>query len=256
MGRVARLLKMTAYRAGFLCCACLISVCLITSAKAMSVKPVVLELAASGSKSQATFRVFNDSPNVMPVEITSHKLEIDENGGTTTTPADGQFIIFPPRVAIQPGKSQTIQVRWLGKPNIPKSEIFKITANQLPVNFSEGKNGVNIVFSVSILLNVSPEKAQAKLELVSANVVEDNRKNKTPLIEIENTGNRHAMVTQTNLIFKSGKWRKKLTPANIFEDLGSFGLIPPGNKRRLQFKTILPPETSSFDVDIQLPEAR
>ncbi len=256
-----RLLMITAYRACSLCCVCvccvfLMSVYLITDAKAIAVKPMVLELSASGSKSKATFRVFNDTARVLPVEITPAKLDIDENGQATRTRADGTFMIFPPRVVLQPGKSQTIQIRWLGKPNIAKSEIFMLTANELPVQFNNNEDGVNVVMAFSILMNVSPAKSKANLELVSSKVVEDKRKNRRPFIEVRNTGNRHAMIMQTNLIFKSGNWRKKLAPADIFKDLGSFGVIQPGKRRKFWFKTVLPPEISSFDVDIQLPEGR
>jgi P pilus assembly chaperone PapD len=248
--RVKRLL------AASLCITCLIATSLAPDAHAMSVTPLAIELSSNGSQNKSTLRVHNDSAAPIPIEIKVSRLSIDEAGEPTNQPENGKFLIFPPQATIAPGSTQSFRVQWAGKPDLQQSESYMFSVNQLPVVMDAGKSGVQIVFNFAVLVNVSPAKSSAVIDLVSTQVVESSKNGRNPLIIVENTGNRHALLGRSNIILRSGDWVKKFSGSQLRDVIGGLGLVQPGKKRRFRLGTDLPPQITRFEAQIELERAR
>ncbi|MGB5865220.1 MAG: fimbria/pilus periplasmic chaperone, partial [Sulfitobacter sp.] len=85
------------------------------AAHAQRVEPMRFELEPSGNGTQTTLQVTNTRSFPITIEAVPSVLTIDENGDETLTPADDDFLIFPPQVVIAAGKTQSIRVRYIGE---------------------------------------------------------------------------------------------------------------------------------------------
>ena len=230
---------------GAMCCAILMFG--IAQASAMSVTPLALEMSESEPGNKATLRVHNDGAAPIPVEINVSRLMLDEKGESRAELVAGKFSIFPPQAAIAPGGTQSFQVRWLGGPGLQASESFLFSVNQLPIAFDSTKSGVQIVFNFSVLVNVSPAQSRAAVQLVSTSIVA-----KKPVIIVENSGSRFAMIGSATVVLTSGGWSKTLSGDQLREVLGGIGLVQPGKRRRFTLGMDIPPNISRFDAQVRL----
>ena len=221
----------------------------------MTVTPLSAELSASGLNSKTTLKVFNDSAAPIPVEVSSSKLTVAEDGTFTNVPVKGKFLVFPPQATIPPGASQSFRVQWMGDQNLKASESYTLSVNQLPVDLGQKKNGVQIVFNFSVIVNVAGANAKPVISVLKADIAQTSSKGKEPVITLENSGNGHALLGDGSLILTSGSWSKTFAGDEIRKLFG-MGLIQPGTKRRFSLATQLPPEVSRYDVRIDLKRPR
>ena len=221
----------------------------------MTVTPLSAELSASGLNSKTTLKVFNDSAAPIPVEVSSSKLTVAEDGTFTNVPVKGKFLVFPPQATIPPGASQSFRVQWMGDQNLKASESYTLSVNQLPVDLGQKKNGVQIVFNFSVIINVAGANAKPVISVLKADIAQTSSKGKEPVITLENSGNGHALLGDGSLILTSGSWSKTFAGDEIRKLFG-MGLIQPGTKRRFSLATQLPPEISRYDVRIDLKRPR
>lgn len=221
----------------------------------MTVTPLSAELSASGLNSKTTLKVFNDSAAPIPVEVSSSKLTVAEDGTFTNVPVKGKFLVFPPQATIPPGASQSFRVQWMGDQNLKASESYTLSVNQLPVDLGQKKNGVQIVFNFSVIINVAGANAKPVISVLKADIAQTSSKGKEPVITLENSGNGHALLGDGSLILTSGSWSKTFAGDEIRKLFG-MGLIQPGTKRRFSLATQLPPEVSRYDVRIDLKRPR
>jgi fimbrial chaperone protein len=221
----------------------------------MTVTPLSAELSASGLNSKTTLKVFNDSAAPIPVEVSSSKLTVAEDGTFTNVPVKGKFLVFPPQATIPPGASQSFRVQWMGDQNLKASESYTLSVNQLPVDLGQKKNGVQIVFNFSVIVNVAGVNAKPVISVLKADIAQTSSKGKEPVITLENSGTGHALLGDGSLILTSGSWSKTFAGDEIRKLFG-MGLIQPGTKRRFSLATQLPPEVSRYDVRIDLKRPR
>jgi fimbrial chaperone protein len=224
-----------------------------TTVHAMSVNPVILEMQDSGTKSKAALKVTNDGATEMPVDIKVLRLELDENGSQTTTPADKDFVIFPPRgSAIKPGGAQTFRVQWAGSAPLAKTQTYIIAVNQLPVKFPKAQNGMQLIMNFSAIAAVAPVGATASLEMVSAGIGREENGMRRPQILVENKGARHASLGDATLTLSGGKWSQTFAGPAMRQMLG-FGLVQPGKRRRFLIPTALPADVTAVTARIDYP---
>ena len=95
-------------------------------AHAISVEPMVFELEPIGVQSSENLRIQNPSSGPITMEITAESLDFDESGNEVNTPAEDDFLIYPPQVIIPAGGAQVVKVKYVGDPLMEKSKAYRI----------------------------------------------------------------------------------------------------------------------------------
>ncbi len=147
---------------------------LSAAAWAMRVAPMVSELTTSGAGSTARIEVGNIGSAALPFETLITRVEFDENGELIETPADENFLVFPPQGVVPVGGRQVVRVQWVGEPEIDVSRAYYLWVRQLPVDTDPtpsetgGAVSVSVLYTMKSLIVVAPPGAQPNVEVVSA----------------------------------------------------------------------------------------
>src|SRR5690554_3941007 len=134
-------------------------------ALAMRVSPMVVEMESRGSNATARVEVQNINPGNLAFETRVFRMDVDAEGEITETPADEQFLIFPPQGVLPAGGRQVIRLQWLGAAEPDTSQAYYVSVEQLPVPF-EPKTAdavgaqVQILYNMRALVVVAPPGAQ------------------------------------------------------------------------------------------------
>ena len=211
---------------------------------AMRVSPMVVEMATTGSDSTARVEVQNLNTSTLPFETRISRVEFAADGTTTETPADADFIVFPPQGILPQGARQVIRLQWVGGADIPASRAYYLSVNQLPVapDQTQGQGGqVQLVYHMKALVVVSPPGATPNVEAQSAKSIEyqppaakqgDPLPAKVPGVEItlKNIGRRHALMAQLRWVLEgtdpAGKpLRMMVSSEELSRAIGS-GYVP------------------------------
>ena len=213
------------------------------------VLPMVFELGSTGKKSSSSLHIENTRTKLMTVEFVANKLSLDRYGIETLTPAEDDFLIFPPQAIINPGKSQTVRVKYIGNPSIQQSQAYRISVKQLPIDMrKEGTSGVGMLINFNTLVNVTPKNGQALL-----NVKEINQGDQQWRLLIENQGNQFARLSETRWTI-SGRGVEKLTLNNQQSGaLSDRNLIPPHSQITLFIDPIPGFDANHTKIDIEVP---
>ncbi|NIJ30833.1 fimbrial chaperone protein [Sphingomonas insulae] len=144
----------------------------ISGACAMRVSPMVVEMTTRGSGATARVEVQNLNPGALPFETRITRIDYDDKGVMTETPADGDFLVFPPQGVLPAGARQVVRLQWVGDANLPASRGYYLSVNQLPVSLAPGQASggaqVQVVYHMKALITVAPPNASPKVEVVSA----------------------------------------------------------------------------------------
>jgi fimbrial chaperone protein len=177
---------------------------------AMRVSPMIVEMTTTGTDSVARIEVQNLNSGKLPFETRITRLTFDENGVPSETPADGDFLVFPPQGMLPQGARQVIRLQWVGGPDIPTSQAYYLSVNQLPIpadpTAAPESAQVQVVYHMKALVVVAPAGAQPNVSVKSARPIEyqpspakagDPLPPKVPGLEVtmENTGRRHQMMS-------------------------------------------------------------
>lgn len=129
----------------------------IACANAYEVIPTMVSLDEVGRGSAGVFRLNNNNPNPLTVEVSVFKRTLADDGTFNETPAEDDFIVMPPQAYVEPGEFQIFRVRYLGTDPIAKSESYRLLFRQLPIDLAplEG-SGVRFLMNVGTLMFVSP----------------------------------------------------------------------------------------------------
>src|SRR3546814_2834246 len=89
---------------------------------AMRVSPMVVEMETRGSDAVARIEVQNINPGNLAFQTRVFRMTIDDDGKMIETPADDQFLIFPPQGVLPGGGRQVVRLQWVGNPDLAASE--------------------------------------------------------------------------------------------------------------------------------------
>lgn len=227
------------------------------AAWAMRVSPMVAEMTTTGAGSAARIEVGNVGSAAMPFETQITRMDVDANGEVVETPADEEFLVFPPQGVVGVGGRQVMRVQWVGAPDIDRSQAYYLAVKQLPIPTdgkppeSGGEVAVTVLYTMKALLVVAPPGAEPKIEVVSAKpirvtapateaaaVAEGAPIPTEPGLEIvvANTGKRYALMAGATWIIegtaKDGTpYRQELKTADLSAIVG-VGFVPPVTGRR------------------------
>ncbi|MEO5867940.1 MAG: fimbria/pilus periplasmic chaperone [Sphingomonas sp.] len=191
---------------------------LSTMVEAMRVSPMVVEMTTAGARASARIEVQNVGAALLPFETRITRLDYDAQGRTVETPADADFLVFPPQGSLPPNARQVIRVQWVGASDLPASQSYYMSVNQLPVALGPqsgtGTGGeVQIVYHMKALITVAPPNAKPMVQVTAAEArlvqpKADPTATNAPLpakvpglsITVRNTGTRYAMLAGASWI--------------------------------------------------------
>jgi len=218
------------------------------NSRAQSVQPMVFELEPIGSKSSQSLRIENPNSGPMTVEIVPFKMIVDEYGKESNIPADEDFLIYPPQTIIQADSAQVVKVKYIGDPTIDKSQAYRISVNQLPVDLNRDGSGVSILTKFLTIANVSPAKSRPDLKVTNVAADEDGQW----LVTIENDGNRFGSLSSTSweLESSSGIANTKTLSVNEVGEFLTQTLAPPKSKLFVSIPSVagFSPQTTSIKL--------
>ncbi|HEX3917691.1 MAG TPA: fimbria/pilus periplasmic chaperone [Caulobacteraceae bacterium] len=229
-----------------------------TAASAMSLSPMVAEITVDGAGSSARIQIGNESDQPLPYETHITRVDFDEYGVPTETPADDDFLVFPPQGALPPKSSQVIRVQWLGDPTLRSSRSYYLEVRQIPVPLgtTPGTTGagaqLQITYRIKALLTVAPHGATPKVFVrqAVATMIEPRRQTAVPTdaaapppkapgiqVTLQNEGTRHALMGGLTWIVEGTgpdghTFRVTVPRATISAAIGA-GYLPPDGAQRV-----------------------
>lgn len=222
------------------------------SVYAMRVSPMIVEMTTTGSDAVARIEVQNLNAGRLPFETRITRLTFDENGVPSETPADADFVVFPPQGMLPQGARQVIRLQWVGGADIPTSQAYYLSVNQLPIPTDPTAGGqsaqVQVVYHMKALVVVAPPNAQPNVSATSVKPIDyqppaakagDPLPPKVPGVEIvmKNSGRRHAMMSALKWVLDGkgadGKpLRILISQEDLNRGIGS-GYVPGGGGTRV-----------------------
>ena len=114
---------------------------IVTPALAMRVSPMVVEMESRGSNAVARIEVQNINPGNLAFQTRVFRMEIDKDGNIVETPADQDFLVFPPQGVLPAGGRQVVRLQWVGgavgDPDILRRVYH--SSQMPPVGFNRGR---------------------------------------------------------------------------------------------------------------------
>ncbi len=223
----------------------------VAPAIAMRLSPMVVEMESRGSSAVARIEVQNINAGKLAFQTRVFRMEIDKDGVISETPADDQFLVFPPQGALPASGRQVIRLQWVGEPELATSQAYYFSVEQLPVAFEPGSTEavgaqVQILYNMRALVVVAPPGA--KPDVKAASVKQVVYQPPTPPgaaiappmqdgleITLTNAGRRHAMMSnfawQLEGTDAKGKWlRVDVAPEELNRAVGT-GYVPAKGER-------------------------
>lgn len=212
---------------------------------AMTVQPVVIDLTTSGRGMSQTITVENTFEKPLPVELRMETLDLTIDGVKATGQDSGELAVFPPQAMIQPGQRQNFRVQYVGDPVLARSKHFFITVAQLPVQSTDTKSNIQLLYNFQVLVSVSPDGAKPALAVASAEIGKDAEGAPAPVITVSNASVAHGYLSRGRVrvvqFAPDGRevFRKQLTGPELQQTIG-YGLIGGGQTRRITLPMRLP----------------
>lgn len=150
-----------------------VALTVVSAAWAMRVSPMVSELTTTGAGSAARIEVGNVGAAALPFETRITRMTVDQDGQIIETPADEDFLVFPPQGLVPVNGRQVVRVQWIGDPRIEESHAYYLWVRQLPVATdpnvpdSGGALNVKVLYTMKALIVVAPPGAEPNVQVVS-----------------------------------------------------------------------------------------
>lgn len=226
-------------------------VAMATPALAMRVSPMVIEMESRGTDATARIEVQNINPGNLAFETRVFRMEIDADGKITETPADEQFLVFPPQGVLPAGGRQVVRLQWLGPAEPDTSQAYYVSVEQLPVALEPLTQDavaaqVQILYNMRALVVVAPPGAEPEVTATNVRQLDyqppalPGAVEQPPLqdgveITLTNEGRRHAMMSNFSWQLvgkdKEGKWlRVDVSPEELNRAIGT-GFVPAKGER-------------------------
>ncbi|KXF79724.1 fimbria/pilus periplasmic chaperone [Enterovibrio coralii] len=212
-------------------------------AQAFELLPMVSFFSDYGEKSEQFFRIENTNATPLAIEI-SPKLRTVYGGEHESLTDTDDFFIFPPQVLIPPGKSQMVEVKYLGGKSA-SSKSYRIVFSQLPIKGEEKHNSIQMLIQIGALVFVSPDNAIATLDAsVSA------QDKKAPELTLKNVGTGVAVIPDFDLDVKTNKG-KHIWQWDQLKQLFNRQFLVPGESVTVPVGSLVPTGESISDVTVK-----
>lgn len=192
------------------------------------VEPMSYDLTTSGTGARQDLRVENTAAQPTPVDIFVERREILPDGTEKRTPAEDDFLVFPPQGIIPANGFQTFRVQYIGAP-VTQTVLYTITIAQQPVDMSgSGESGVQVLFNLGTLAAVSPPGSEP--QLVIENVAPSDEAGKVR-VTVSNEGNRYTRLRTGRWTLTDGKGASETLEGQALQNAVAQPLIEPGTRR-------------------------
>lgn len=218
------------FRRWLLCVFFLVS---LPHAHAFRLVPITKEFAPYGHGASQAFRVENNSDELLAVQISILRREIDLGGTEHNAPAEDDFIVYPSQMIIKPKQVQTVRVKWVGGAQQKTELAYRILAEQLPIDFGKEEfSGAKINLLVRYLgsIYIVPEGAKPDIRVESAAAATGSDRQRSLQLVLHNQGTAHGLLRNSKLTLESGGKTITLGSEDLPEILGENLLA--GNRRR------------------------
>lgn len=215
---------------------------------------MVVELTSTGARSTGRVEVINVLKQPLPYEVRVYRIDFGPTDQIVETPADSDFVVFPPQGLLQPSERQMVRVQWVGG-QLDSSRGYYVTINQLPVPLDPTKADktkasvdVQLVYRMKVLVTVAPPGAAANVSVESVRpvmvappkiqgIAQPDAPSVPGLeVTVRNTGKRYAMMAGATWTIQGkgtdGKPLKVVLTNNDMGRLLGAGYVPALNGRR------------------------
>lgn len=211
----------------------------IRLADAFQLVPIAMDFAPAGAEATQTFGILNDDAQPVAVQISVVKREVALDGTETLTPAEEEFLVYPPQALVAPGKVQLVQVRWIGSRTQTKELPYRIIAEQLPVELDQkavqGNVGrINILLRYEGAIYVAPPGVKSDIVLENVGRLETAEGPKLT-VTLSNRGTSHGILTDAVLSVRGRGADGRSTSIDLKDEaLGNLlgGNVLAGNQRQ------------------------
>lgn len=196
-------------------------------ASAHEVRPMRAVLASGTYDTVIT--VTNTRDYELPIEIVVQKRTVQTDGSQSFSPAEEDFLVFPPQFLLEPGQSQAVRVEFIGDRTFSESQAYIIDVQEVPVvpdNFS----GVVTVYNFGAALYLTAANARADMRI--ENVQEQGG---AVTFELVNRGRDFGFLTQTGLVIQKGSAERQFDRDELSE-LVENPIIPPNSTRSFRLE--------------------
>ncbi|WP_237068628.1 fimbrial biogenesis chaperone [Microbulbifer guangxiensis] len=166
------------------------------TASAFTLEPTVTVLELPADVGGETLLLRNPRNVDLPVMFEVMERKINEDGSEEATPADDEFVVFPPQAVVRAGKTQAVRIQWVGG-DLSQSRSFTLYASELPLSLNgEQKSGVTTVFRMGASIHVTSKGFVSQPKLVRYRPEKDG-----VVVSIGNDGNEFIYVDMLRLKF-------------------------------------------------------
>jgi fimbrial chaperone protein len=206
---------------------CVIGISLIitgvTPARAFKLEPISRVFTPTGANATQSYEIKNTTKELLAIEVSTAKRSMDLQGKETLTPADEDFMIYPPQILLKPGESQTIRVTWLGDPQPQHELAYRLIATQLPIDLDkpttkpttkQGSASIKLTMRYQGSLYIRSSLAQSDVVVES---IETQRNGAQPMLAVtlHNRGTSRAILTDAQLQLTDGKQSHSFTATEM-----------------------------------------
>lgn len=212
-------------------------------AQAFKVTPFIASFAPSGPQSQQTFRIENEAPFPVAIQVFAFQRDMNETGEEKLTPADDDFAIFPDQILLKSGESRTVRVKWMGEAK-PQSELpYRLIFEQLPVQMQDDKSQgglFNMMLRYETAVYITPAQAQPMIGVQKIEATPGLLK-----MWVSNTGTRHFNLRGFVLNLSLNDGRKVSIDGERIQGMAGENILP---GRTRQFTIRMPSELAQSAV--------
>lgn len=219
------------------CVASLIGGSAITSsAFALKLDPLVVQLAPSGTGSVQSYEITNDGDKASTVTLSTVRRAMDENGIEKLTAADRELRLSVRSLTLQPGEKRKVDMIWAGSANPKKELAYRLIAEQRAVEATKpaatpGQLNVNVVVRVQGAIYVALPQAAPKLSVASAKPIKRKDAVTQLAIVLKNTGDAHATLQNPALTLQAADGKSVTLDHNSLASMAAQTVLA-GHQRR------------------------
>ena len=206
------------------------------SAQGYQVQPMLATIEPSGANSRLTMSIKNSGAVPITLEMTPFRATVNEAGTPTRVDDEKDMLVYPAQTSIDPGKEQTVQVRYIGDAALTEARMYGVRVSQLPVSapgVAPGTSGSGASTDVKMSFNflshiiVSPPAAQPAI------TVEDTGRapNGDLMLRIKNSGSGIAVLKASDFTLTDANGKKVMLESDHLK-IGEFSAFMPGQSRR------------------------
>lgn len=265
------MLQFTKLRRLHLWCAVLLGslIALPQGAMASRVTPMIVEMEPTGRNSVARIELTNDADRDIAYEVQMFSGDISEKGELSLTPADDQFIVFPPQAIVEGRSQQVFRVQYVGEDALSQSRVYYLTVKQIPVAFQPGQNQVQVVVNFNVLINVVPDGVEplatirsseyVEREVSMEGVAEDDIPEVIPVekgiaVDLGNDGTRYFFAGRSNWTItaktETGEdFSQSFTGLEMSQVIGT-GVVAPNKNRLFFIPTEVPLDNATLSITV------